>query len=494
VSGWAGGPGDLDDRQRAGIRRAMARWRQHRELLEAQLPDPGMPPVEIDEAGGGTPPGELGGTTAGGAPPAPPEADTDGDRAVGLDIELVDVELLHAGRPGVLDVVAEMDGRLAHAVFALRRPGDELRVVGPIEDPALGFVEDAEGMAVLVDALHDADAARLLLHVVAGPGIDRPPKPSGSTRQHPGEVVSLVDESAEATTLGIDRRFTISVFPWLRRGRHPGMTMLAGLDEAGFNHLPAPVALWRRSGRDLGAVQEFLTGASGGWALALASLRDLFAAGGAPDEAGGDFASEALALGTMTARMHLALDRAFGRRPGDPAAWAEEAAQAAQALPGGDGGVAATLDAMRTLGLRPPAIRVHGDFHLGRTARTDHGWVLVDTMPGGAEDGSDEPVFRSPLADVAELCASLRRVARAAAHERGPSTGPHELAALASAWEARNRRAFLASYLATPGIGGLVPPNRELQRSVLTCFELVAEARRPPHPARPGCTGPGDLG
>jgi maltokinase len=502
VTAWAGGPGDLDDRQRAGIRRALAKWRQHRELLEAQAHDPGMPLVDGEDAGvlpafAPSPPFAL--TPPDPAPPDPAPPDPAGhpapnaaprpaashpgvphpapapdDRTSGLDIELVDVELLHPGRPGVLDVVAEMDGRLAHAVFGLRRPGDELHVVGPVEDPALGFFEDADGMAVLVDALHDADATRLLLHAVAGSGIDRPPEPSGSTRQHPGEVVSLVSDSADATVLGIDRRFSLSVFPWLRRGRHPGVTVLAGLDEAGFNHVAAPVALWRRSGRDLGAVQEFLTGASGGWALALASLRDLFADGGPPDAAGGDFSSEALALGTMTARMHLALDRAFGRRPGDPAAWASEVEQRVEGS-----GLHPALEVLRRAEVRPPTIRVHGDFHLGRTARTDHGWVLVDTMPGGTEGGSDEPVFRSPLVDVAGFCASLRRAARAAARERGPGAGSPELGELASAWEERNRQAFLAAYLATPGVGGLVPANRELLHHLLTCFELLAAARRP---------------
>ncbi len=488
MSGWAGGPGDLDDRQRAGIRRALARWRQHRELLEAHVLDSGMPVVDADGAGLGGPASVWSAGTApglGAAPssaadevPAAVDAGRPADRAMGLDIELVDVEHLHPGRPGVLDVVAEMDGRLAHAVLSLRRPGDELHVVGAMEDPALGFVEDADGMAVVVDALHDADAVRLLLHAVAGAGIDRLPRRSGSTRQHPGEMVSLAWDGADATVVGIDRRFSLSVFPWLRRGPHPGMTLLAGLDEAGFNHMAAPVALWRRAGRDLGAVQEFLTGASGGWALALASLRDLFASRVAPDTAGGDFASEALALGTMAARMHLALDRAFGRRPGDPTAWAGDAELAGRSLPIADP-LRGALEALRASDARPPSIRVHGDFHLGRTARTDHGWVLADTMPGGADNASDEPVFRSPLSDVADFGASLGRAARTAVRERGAATASAALDELAAAWEARNRQAFLAAYLATPGIGGLVPANRELVQHLLVCFELTAVARRP---------------
>lgn len=490
MSAWAGGPGDLDDRQRAGVRRALAKWRQQRFLLESQATDPGMPVAEpVGPRAAGVPgAGPIGGSASTCAASAGPPDDRDGpfgDRVTGLDIEIVDVELLHPGRPGVLDVVAEMDGQLAHAVFALRRPGDDVRVVGPVEDPALGLVEDADGTAVLVDALRDAEAARLLLHAVAGSGIDRAPRPTGSTRQHPGGVVTLVDDGPDATILALDRRFMLSVFPWLHRGPHPGTTVLAGLDEAGFNHLAAPVALWRRAGRDLGAAQELLTGASGGWALALASLRDLFAAGVDPDAAGGDFASEALALGTMAARMHLALDRAFGRQPGDPAAWAVQAEQAAAPAALADAARAA-LDALIVTEVRPPAIRVHGDFHLGRTERTDHGWVLTDTMPGGTEEGSADPVYRSPLCDVAAFCASLRRAARIASAEQSQGADPAQVQRLASAWEARNRRAFLAAYFATPGIGGLVPANRELSEAVVTCFEVLADAARPAPAGLPG--------
>ncbi len=432
--------------------------------------------------------------------------------AIGRDVRVVDVEVILPGRPGLLDVVAETGGRLAHAVFGIRRPGDELRVLGNLEEPTLGTIEDSDGVGLVVDALHDADAARLLLAVVAG-----------SATADPGPktpVVSIARDDDEATSLVFDHRCTLTVFPWLFRGAHPGAALLAGLDEAGFNHVPAPVAFWRRAGRDLGVVQELVPGASSGWALALASLRDVIASGVSPDVAGGDFAPEALALGTMAARMHMALDRAFGRRAGDAAAWADElapdllaadahadahaaAADAhdagahaaaddatgphavadahAAAAAGPEAGAPAEelLDALRRSGLHPATIRTHGDFHLGRTARTDHGWVLADSMPGGASPGSDEPQFRSPLADVADLTWSLHHAAVVAANERGPAAAHNRAGELAAAWEARNRRAFVASYLATPGIGGLVPADRRVVRRLLRLFELARASRDP---------------
>ena|GEM_PF-353988 len=474
MTGWPRAADAMDEQQRAGIVRALARWCEHQD----------------------------------------PEGTDHGD-APNRHAVVVDMELLREGRPGLLDVVAEIGDRLAHVVFALHRTGEELRLLGTVEEPALGVIEDADGFAVVVDAVHDLDASQLLLDAVAGEGV----------RGRPHSVVTVVHDGAEATTLGFDRRFTFTVFPWLRHGPHPGVALLAGLDEAGFNHLAAPVAFWRRAGRDLGVVQELVAGAAGGWALALTSLRDLFAGGLSPDTAGGDFAPESFALGTMTARMHLALERAFGRRDDAVSTWVDalqaalsgraDEMTAAQVLavhlgtetlgrgpatrPNGHAGdplaargatvgavpsaversVHERLEELRSSGLRVASIRTHGDFHLGRTARTDHGWVVSDTMPGGSEPGSDDPVFRPPLADVADFLWSLRYAAAVAASERGPAAEASRVGELAEAWSARNRRAFLAAYLAAPGIDGLVPSDRQVVRQLAGAFEAARALRRP---------------
>lgn len=450
MTGWPGASGDLAATQVRSLRRVLGRWREHR---------------------------------------------GDGAMGDGGHVELVDIEIIHAGRTGVLDVVAEMDGLLAHAVLGLHRPGDELHVLGVVDEPALGQLEDDDGLAVVVDAMHDADASRVLFAAVAGEGAVGP-GPGGlpvlrpiaaRSPVPPPTAVTLLRDDAEVTTLGFDHRLTLSVFASLRRGPHPGMALLAGLDAAGFNHLAAPVALWRRAGRDLGVAQELLAGATGGWAIALASLRDLFAAGTAPGDAGGDFAPEALALGTMAARMHLALDRAFGRRAGDVGAWSDDVEamlvrEAPRALDASVPGLTEptlrqVLASLRDAGLRPSLIRTHGDFHLGRSARTDHGWVLADCMPGGADPVTGAAVFRSPLADIADMCWSIRRAAAVAATERGPVTARSKVSELAQAWDERNRRAFLAAYLAAPGIGELVPADRRVVRRVLAVLEAARALR-----------------
>jgi predicted trehalose synthase len=97
--------------------------------------------------------------------------------------------------------------------------------------------------------------------------------------------------------------------------------------------------------------------------------------------------------------------------------------------------------------------------------------------PEGSTGGADEPVYRSPLADVADLLWSLGEVAADAAIERDPE-GREGLGELAEAWELRNRRAFFAGYLGVAGISGLVPPGREAVRVLVSAFELEWVAAR----------------
>jgi maltokinase len=222
------------------------------------------------------------------------------------------------------------------------------------------------------------------------------------------------------------------------------------------------------------------------------SVRDLYASGGPPELAGGDFGAEAHRLGTMTARMHLGLDEAFGRRQGTPGAWADDleraiAPVAPTLLERPD--VVVLFEELRALTVPCHAIRTHGDFHIGRVARTEQGWYVTDFSSGGRPAiaagivgpetpvPDEEPVYRSPLADVADLLWSLGAVAADAAVERDP-TGREGLGELAAAWELRNRRAFFAGYLGVAGISGLVPPGREAVRILVTAFELERVAAR----------------
>ncbi len=373
-------------------------------------------------------------------------------------IEVIEVEVLLAGRPGLLDVVARVDGRIAHLVLGLHGIHQEVRMLRGADDGVLGLFDDEPGVAQAVDALWDVELAPLVMIAIVG--------------EEPG-VVSIAHDDENAVVLDIEDRSSFSVFPWLTDGPHPAVEMLVRLDEVGFNHLAAPIALWRRQGRDLGIVQELLIGSAPGWALAMTSLRDLYGSGVRPEQAGGDFALEARALGRMAARMHLASDKAFGRRSGAVADWAAEVESVAERLSPELLAVPGARDRLRALGGsgdRSAMVRTHGDLNLGRVARTDQGWVVADWLPGGV-DAEGAPLFRSPLADVADVLWSLHRVAVAALEERDPALRPG-LESAGAAWEERNRRAFLAGYLGTPGIEELVPPDRAVVSELVAAFEM----------------------
>jgi maltokinase len=400
-------------------------------------------------------------------------------------VRVLEAEVISRGRPGIVDVVAEVGERAVHLPLGLREPGGETKFLAGDEDPVLGVFEDDEGLAVAFDALHDAEVVTSLLRHVTGQDAD------------PARV-RQIRHTPDSVTLAFEDRLAFTVFSELVDGQRPGLGLLLALDEVGFNHIAAPVARWRRGGRDLGIVQEFLAGASSGRALAVTSVRDLYASGGPPELAGGDFGAEAHRLGTMTARMHLGLEQAFGRRPGDVGAWADALEEAVRPLAPtllDRPDVGLLLEELRGLSVACHATRTHGDFHIGRVARTEQGWYVTDFSAGGvpttvagivedprAPDG-DGSIYRSPLADVADLLWSLGAVAADAAAERDPS-GREGLGELAQAWEVRNRRAFFAGYLGVAGISGLVPPGREAVRVLVSAFELERVATRLARQAR----------
>jgi predicted trehalose synthase len=397
-------------------------------------------------------------------------------------VDVLDAEVVIPAHPGVIDVVARvggLDGRLVHVPLGVRASLEEVRFLPDGDEPLLGTLTDDDGPALAFEATRDPELSALLVEQVSGERLD-------------AALVRPLHEDRGSITLAMEDRVAFTAFHDVVDGPRPEIELLQALDDAGFNHLAAPLAVWRRAGRDLGLVQEFLAGASSGHALALTSVRDLYASGGPPELAGGDFGAEAHRLGTMTARMHLGLDKAFGRRPGHVGSWADDIEavlrpRTPHLLERPD--VEEVLSQLRALQVPSQAIRTHGDFHLGRTCRTEQGWYVVDFSNGGrpvspagvvpeADAAAAEPAplaFRSPLADVADMLWSLAHVAKAAADERDPS-GRDGLVELADAWVARNRRALLAGYLGVPGISGLVPPGRDALRVVTQCFELVRRA------------------
>jgi maltokinase len=248
----------------------------------------------------------------------------------------------------------------------------------------------------------------------------------------------------------------------------------------GFEQTPEPLAEWHRGGDDLATLRRFLPTGTDGFVLALTSLRDLYSSRLLPEQAGGDFAPEARRLGEATASLHSSLAQAFGTHAGDAAAWADALSHEVErvSVPGVDAGD--LLEHVRSLVGHAgddvgAAVRVHGDFHLGQTMRTDSGWFLLDFEGEPARPLEERRRPASPLRDVAGMMRSFHYAADVALAERGDDVDT-ELRSLAAAWEARARTAFLDGYrgaIATTGPDPLVPAEPAAFAALLRAFELA---------------------
>ncbi|MCL4423660.1 MAG: hypothetical protein M1115_11000 [Actinobacteria bacterium] len=248
--------------------------------------------------------------------------------------------------------------------------------------------------------------------------------------------VLMASAGLAGLTLVFDEHVEMRLFRQLSSGPHPEVELTLALDGAGFNHLPAPLAVWRRGGCDLGLVREHLHAASDGWALASTSLRDLYAAGLPAGYAGGDFAPEASRIGEMTARMHIALAEAFGVVSPTPAP---------ERSPRGSSGSL----------LSAAEIRIHGSYSLRAIVRSEVGWFVRDFVSEAGPVPSADWARHSPLWDLVTMVGSFNDAARATALERQPLE-PDALADLALSWVRRNQQALTDAYLQTAGIEKLV--------------------------------------
>jgi maltokinase len=335
-----------------------------------------------------------------------------------------------------------------------------------------GHEESVVGSAagsVFYDVTVDPDMSKHLLETAS------------AGREH-ARIARPVSVEQSNTSLVFDDRLIFKLFRRLRPGPNPDVEVSTALARVGFAHVAPSVVEWREGDYDLGFGQEYLTGGTDGWALALTSLRDLYdeEGPGLPAEAGGDFASEAERLGRVTAEMHVALHEAFG----------ESSASAASVV--WDGLVGGLEGRLRDAGQRTghdfwpsgaslvarlesldgpgPMMRVHGDFHLGQVMRTDTGWFVLDFEGEPARPVDERVAPASPLKDVTSMLRSFHYASRHALSERTRAQLPG-LIPLAEAWDSRNRSAFLDGYSAHPGIHALLPEPAAMP-AVMAAYEL----------------------
>jgi maltokinase len=349
-----------------------------------------------------------------------------------------------------------------------------------------GIIATNEGMAIY-DAMSDPEMVRRLVRLIAaGTEIE--------TGQGTAEFRSVGDaglgtEVAEVRPMGaeqsnssvvLDERLVLKAYRRLGAGPNPELEILRFLTERDFPHIAALRGFYGHSGRlidaTLGIVQDFLAGATDGWDLALADLRE--------DPA--RFAARARALGVVTGRLHTAL----GSDNSDPAFAPEETSAEALGLltatvdeeiervfldlpddldvlapiRGRGEEVREELRMLTQVGSAGRVIRHHGDYHLGQVMHTADGdWVVLDFEGEPARTLIERRRKRSPLRDVAGMLRSFAYAASASAllHDAPAPAG----------WEAQVRTAYLDGYLEETD-QSLLPPGRVAVERLLAVFEL----------------------
>ena len=365
---------------------------------------------------------------------------------------------------------------------------------GEVPQRLLHAVIGAADGAVVYDAVHDSEAtSELLHHIVAGERGETVSFTAATDDLDPSLPSRVMGAEQSNTSIVYGEDYILKFFRRLQPGLNPDLEVTRALADARSPHVAPPLA-WLEGEVDgevttLGMMQSFLRNASEGWAMATASVRDLFAEGDLhADEVGGDFAGEAERLGAATAEVHALMARTLPIRtagPEDSQATARQLHERLDAAATAVPDLAPYADAIRAvyaeigrLSDPVPIQRVHGDLHLGQVLRTQDGWVLLDFEGEPARTLAERTALMSPLRDVAGM---LRSFDYAARHLLAERPGEQHLAYRAAEWADRNRDAFCDGYAKAAGSDpretSVLLRAFELDKAV---YEVVYEARNRP--------------
>ena len=387
-------------------------------------------------------------------------------------VEVLDLEVLIEGGagaeeegdagPGLVSVIVRADDIDWHVPIGWRAPEGVPASVADREGAVIGQLTLPGGEVVIAfDAPPDQELAAHFHCRVTG------------ASEPPGHIRPIGAEQSN-TSLVSDDSVTVKLFRRLIPGANPDVEVPSALSAAGFESVPPVQGVWRRGEYDLAVAQTYLSGASDGFALALASLRECLGSGLPPQASGGDFGSEAFRLGQVTGELHVAMAEAFGQEPGQVKQWSTDLAADLDRVGIGAGRAAELIERLEAVESPGAAIRGHGDYHLGQVLRADAGWFVIDFEGEPDRSAEERARLSSPLRDVAGVLRSFEYVAAVALREQVEDDREH-LEPLAAAWVSHNTDSLERGYASAEGLDSLLPGAAD-RAVILAAFSLEKAA------------------